>query len=49
MKIGIQDGNYTRYYGISEGAKRAHEQGYECYDIGYFVNTDTNFFKSRFA
>lgn len=44
MKIGIQDENYTRYYGISEGAKRAHEQGYECYDIGYFVNTDTNFF-----
>ena len=44
MKIGIQGENYTRYYGISNGAKRAHEQGYECYDIGYFVNTDTNFF-----
>ncbi len=45
MKIGIQDANYTRYYGISDGAKRAHSQGYECYDIGYFVNVETNFFK----
>lgn len=44
MKIGIQDANYTHYYGIAEGAKRAYSQGYECYDIGYFVNTDTNFF-----
>jgi len=45
MKLGIQDDSYTRYYGLSEGARRAREQGYECYDIGMFVNTETDFFK----
>lgn len=45
MKIGLQDGAYTRHYGLEQGTKKAREHGYECYDIGVFVNTETEFFK----
>ena len=44
MKIGIGAGAYGRY-GIGEGAKKAREHGFECYDIGSFANTETEFFK----
>ena len=44
MKLGIGAGAYTRY-GISEGAKKAREHGYECFDYGEFANTETEFFK----
>ena len=44
MKIGITAGSYTRY-GISEGAKKAREHGYDCFDFGGFVDTETKFFK----
>ena len=44
MKIGITAGSYTRY-GISEGAKKAREHGYDCFDFGGFVDTETDFFK----
>ena len=44
MKIGIGAGAYGRY-GISEGAKKARAHGYECYDFGRFVVTETEFFK----
>ena len=43
MKIGIGAGAYGRY-GISEGARKAREHGYECYDFGRFVSTETEFF-----
>ena len=43
MKIGIGAGAYGRY-GISEGAKKARAHGYECYDFGRFVSTETEFF-----
>ena len=44
MKVGIGEGAYSRY-GISEGAKKAKAHGYDCYDVGRFVNTETDFFK----
>ena len=44
MKVGIGAGAYARY-GISEGARKAREHGYECFDFGRFVNTETEFFK----
>lgn len=44
MKIGICAGSYTRY-GIREGAKKAREHGYECFDFGGFIHTETEFFK----
>ena len=44
MKLGITAGSYTRY-GISEGAKKAREHGYDCFDFSGFVNTETAFFK----
>ena len=44
MRIGIGAGAYTRY-GISEGARKAREHGYDCFDFGGFVNTETDFFK----
>jgi sugar phosphate isomerase/epimerase len=44
MKIGITAGSYTRY-GISEGAKKAREHGYDCFDFSGFVDTETAFFK----
>ena len=43
MRIGITSGSYTRY-GIAEGAKKAREHGYDCFDFGGFVNTETEFF-----
>ena len=43
MNIGIGEGAYTRY-GISEGARKAREHGYECFDFGRFVTTGTEFF-----
>ena len=43
MKIGIGAGAYGRY-GISEGARKARAHGYECYDFGRFVSTETEFF-----
>ena len=45
MKIGLQDGAYSRHYGLAEGSKRAREHGYDCFDIGFFVNTEATFFK----
>ena len=44
MKIGLGAGSYERY-GISEGARKAREHGFECYDFSRFVNTETDFFK----
>ena len=44
MKIGICAGSYTRY-GIREGAEKAREHGYECFDFGGFIHTETEFFK----
>lgn len=44
MKIGITAGSYDRY-GISEGAKRAKAHGYDCFDYGGFVHTETDFFR----
>jgi len=44
MKIGITAGSYTRY-GIREGSRKAKEHGYDCFDFGEFVNTETEFFK----
>lgn len=44
MKIGITAGSYTRY-GISEGAKKAKEHGYDCFDFSGFCDTETEFFK----
>lgn len=44
MKIGISAGAYFQY-GIEEGAKKAREHGYDCFDYNCaFVNTDTPFF-----
>ena len=45
MKIGLQDGAYSRHYRLAEGSKRAREHGYDCFDIGFFVNTEEAFFK----
>lgn len=44
MKIGIGAGSYT-WYGIGEGSKRAREHGYDCFDFGGFIHTETEFFK----
>ena len=44
MKIGITAGSYTRY-GISEGTRKARAHGYDCFDFGGFVNTETDFFR----
>ena len=44
MKVGIGAGAYDRY-GVSEGARKAREHGFECYDFSRFVNTETDFFK----
>ncbi|MBQ8407550.1 MAG: sugar phosphate isomerase/epimerase [Clostridia bacterium] len=44
MKIGITAGSYTRY-GISEGARRARAHGYDCFDFGGFIHTETDFFR----
>ena len=43
MKVGIGEGAYAGY-GISEGARKAREHGYECFDFGRFVASDTDFF-----
>ena len=48
MKVGITAGSYTRY-GISEGAKKARLHGYDCFDFGGFVCTETDFFKQSEA
>ena len=48
MKLGIGAGAYTRY-GISEGAKKAREHGYECFDYGGFVCSETEFFSQSEA
>ena len=48
MKLGITGVSYTRY-GISEGARKAHENGYSCFDFGRFSETDTDFFKQSEA
>lgn len=44
MRIGIVESAYVRY-GISEGARKAREHGFECYDFGRFIDTETEFFK----
>lgn len=44
MKLGIVDSAYMRY-GVSEGARKAKAHGFECYDFGRFINTETEFFK----
>lgn len=44
MRIGITAGSYTRY-GITEGARKAKAHGFDCFDFGEFVNTETDFFK----
>jgi sugar phosphate isomerase/epimerase len=44
MKIGITEGSYL-YYGVGEGAKMARAHGYECFDFGGFIHTETDFFR----
>ena len=44
MKIGITEGSYL-YYGVREGAKMARAHGYECFDFGGFIHTETDFFR----
>lgn len=43
MKIGITAGSYTRY-GITEGSRKAREHGFDCFDFGGFINTESDFF-----
>ena len=45
MKIGLQEGSYSRHYKLDEGSRRAREHGYECFDIGMFANTEFAFFQ----
>lgn len=44
MKIGIESPAYFRY-GIGEGARKAREHGFDCFDYSHFVHTETDFFK----
>lgn len=44
MRIGICSTAYLRY-GIEEGARRAKEHGFDCFDYSSFENTETDFFK----
>ena len=44
MKVGIGAGAYLRY-GILEGSRKAREHGFDCYDFGGFVHTETEFFQ----
>lgn len=44
MKIGITADSYNRY-GILDGAKRAKAHGYDCFDYGGFIHTETEFFR----
>lgn len=44
MKIGITAGSYDRY-GLREGARRARLHGYDCFDFGGFIHTETEFFR----
>ena len=44
MKIGITAGSYDRY-GIRDGARRAKMHGYDCFDYGGFIHTETEFFR----
>ena len=44
MKIGITADSYT-FYGIREGSKKAKSHGFECFDFGGFIHTETEFFR----
>ena len=44
LKIGINEGSYL-YYGVSEGAAKARAHGYDCFDFGGFIHTETEFFR----
>lgn len=43
MRIGIGSSTYLRY-GLEEGARRAREHGFDCFDYSNFIHTDTDFF-----
>ena len=43
MRVGIGAVAYE-HYGVSEGARKAREHGYDCYDFGKFVSSGTEFF-----
>ncbi len=43
MRIGIGSWAYLRY-GLEEGARRAREHGFDCFDYSNFIHTDTDFF-----
>ena len=43
MRIGIESPAYLRY-GLEEGARRAREHGFDCFDYSSFMHTDTEFF-----
>lgn len=44
MRIGIESPAYLRY-GFEEGARRAKEHGFDCFDYSNFCNTETEFFR----
>lgn len=43
MRIGIESPAYLQY-GVREGARRAREHGFDCFDYSGFIHTDTEFF-----
>jgi sugar phosphate isomerase/epimerase len=43
VRIGIGSWSYLRY-GLEEGARRAREHGFDCFDYSNFIHTDTDFF-----
>jgi sugar phosphate isomerase/epimerase len=43
VRIGIGSWAYLRY-GLEEGARRAREHGFDCFDYSNFIHTDTDFF-----
>ncbi len=43
MRIGIESPAYLQY-GVTEGARRARDHGFDCFDYSNFIHTDTDFF-----
>ena len=43
MRIGIGSPAYLQY-GVAEGARRAKEHGFDCFDYSNFIHTNTDFF-----
>lgn len=44
MRTGTSSNEYIRY-GIEEGAKKAKEHGFSCFDFSDFTDTETDFFR----